>query len=85
MLYSVLLVLRDILSDELYNNYMLLCVSMRTLVSWQLSEQYCDYANELLVKFVTDAQVLYGNDILVYNVHCLVHLVSDVKKLRVPG
>jgi len=81
MLYSGLLVLRDILSDELYNHFMLLCVSLRILVSRQLSAQYCDYANELLVKFVSDAQVLYGNDILVYNVHCLVHLVSDVKNL----
>jgi hypothetical protein len=33
------------------------------------------------VKFVSDAEVLYGNDILVYNVHCLVHLANDVKNL----
>ena len=40
---------------------------------------YCSYAGELLVKFVNDAQVLYGNDIMVHNVHCLIHLANDVK------
>jgi len=51
--------------------FLLLFVSMRILVSRQLSLQYCNYADELLVKFVSDAQVFYGNDIMVYNVHCL--------------
>ena len=81
MLYSGMLVLRHILSDDLYQHFMLLFVSMRILVSQQLSQLYCDYAHELLVKFVSDAAVLYGNDILVYNVHCLVHLANDVKRL----
>jgi hypothetical protein len=81
LLYSGPLVLHNILVDDLYDHFMLLFVSMRILASQQLSQQYCDYADELLVKFVSDAQVLYGNDILVYNVHCLIHLANDVKNL----
>jgi len=81
LLYSGPVVLRNILHEDLYSHFMLLFVGMRILVSRQLSLQYCDYAHELLVKFVADAQVLYGNDIMVYNVHCLIHLANDVKKL----
>jgi hypothetical protein len=81
MLYSGPVVLQDILSTDLYDHFVLLFVSMRILVSRQLSLQFCDYAHEIIVKFVSDAQVLYGNDILVYNVHCLLHLANDVKRL----
>lgn len=81
MLYSGCVVLKEILSDDLYNHFMLLFISMRILVSRQLSLQLCEYAHELLVKFVNDAEVLYGNDILVYNVHCLLHVANDVKNL----
>ena len=40
-----------------------------------------DYGNELLIKFVSDAETLYGKQTLVYNVHSLIHLAADVKKL----
>ena len=40
-----------------------------------------DYANDLLVKFVKDVAVLYGRDVLVYNVHSLIHIAADVEKL----
>ena len=42
-------------------------------------EQYCDYANDLLVTFVENVKVLYGDSMMVYNVHCLVHLANDVR------
>ena len=45
--------------------------------SWYIV-QYCDYANELLVKFVTDAEILYDRQIMVYNVHCLINLAVNV-------
>jgi len=60
---------------------MLLFVSLRILSCKHLVSLYCDYANDLLVKFVKGVEVLYGKDTLVYNVHCLVHLAVDVKKL----
>jgi hypothetical protein len=69
------------LPDEILNHFMLLFVGMRILASRQMAIQYCDYANELLVKFVTDAKILYGREIMVYNMHCLIHLAADVKKL----
>jgi hypothetical protein len=38
-------------------------------------------ANQLLVKLVSYFEVLYGNNIMVCNAHCLVHLTNDVKNL----
>jgi hypothetical protein len=81
LLYYGPFVLREVLPDEILNHSMLLFVGMRILASRQMAIQYCDYANELLVKFVTDAEILYGREIMVYNMHCLIHLAADVKKL----
>ena len=39
---------------------------------------YCEYPSEV----VTDAEVLYGRHIMVCNMHCLIHLVEDVKCKR---
>jgi hypothetical protein len=64
-----------------YNNFMILFVSIRILSSKHQTVRYCDYASELLVKFVTDAGVLYGRQIMVYNMHCLIHLAEDVNCL----
>lgn len=41
---------------------------------------YCDYANGLLRTFVNNAAVLYGRDMMVYNVHGLIHLADDVRR-----
>jgi len=81
LLYSGPIVLRDILSENLYNHFMLLSVGIIILVCPQLASQFCDYANDLLVLFVTEAGKLYGNEIYVYNVHSLIHLANDVKIL----
>jgi len=81
ILYSGPFVFKGSLSDDLYRHFMLLFVTLRILSCKHLVSLYCDYANDLLVKFVKDAKVLYGKDTLVYNVHCLVHLAADVKKL----
>ena len=41
---------------------------------------YNDYAEELLKTFVTHFEHIYGNDMAVHFVHCLVHLAKDAKK-----
>ena len=81
LLYSGPVVLREILSENLYHHFMLLSVGIRILACPQLASRFCDYANELLVLFVTEAGKLYGKEIYVYNVHCLIHLANDVKNL----
>ena len=41
----------------------------------------CIYVCELLVLFTIEYKKLYGQDMLVYNVHNFVHLASDVEQL----
>jgi len=60
---------------------MLLSVAIRILACPEFALHFCDYANELLLLFVNEADKLYGNEIYVYNVHCLIHLASDVRNL----
>lgn len=81
-LYSGPFVLDGILRDCLFHHFILLFARMRILASKQLAHQFRDYGNnELLVKFVKDAETLYGKEAMVYKVHSLVHLAVDVKRL----
>lgn len=80
-MYSGSFVLQGVLSDDIYKRFLLLFVGLRILSCKQLSAMYCDYANELLVKFVKNGEVHYGKSLLVYNVHSMIHLAADVKKL----
>ena len=66
------------LRDALYKNFLLLHVALYILVSPFLCQQYCDYA-ELRVHFVTHYSDFYGRNMVVYNVHCLVHLANEVR------
>ena len=56
---------------------MLFVVSLRILSCNHLVSLYCDYASEVC----EGCEVLYGKNVLVDNVHHLVHLAADVKKL----
>ena len=59
----------------------LACWTIRILVCPHLATLHCDHAGSLLCKFVRDAEALYSKQILVYNVHNLLHLADDAKQL----
>ena len=79
LLYTGLVAFRGIVADEVYNHFLLLSIAIRCLASYQLCQSHADYAHKLLVMFVEYASQLYGQEFVVYNVHCLVHLSDDVK------
>ena len=81
LLYTGPVILGSILSWDLFCHFMLLSVAVRILACPQLALTFCDYANELLLLFVSTARKLYGKEICVYNIHCLIHLANDVKNL----
>ncbi|CAC5386299.1 unnamed protein product [Mytilus coruscus] len=80
LLYTGKLVLKGVLKKELYEHFLSFSVAMTILVSPVLVENYVEYAKELLVYFVSQAEYLYGEEILVYNVHSMVHLADDAKE-----
>ncbi|XP_067299354.1 uncharacterized protein [Pseudorasbora parva] len=80
LLYTGPVMMKDLLSTEVYKNFLLLFVGISILSNNSLIEDYCDYANDILVLFVTHFGQLYGPQFLSYNAHSLIHLADDVKK-----
>ena len=80
LLYTGILVLHGVLRDELYQHFLCLTVASRIMTSSELSQNYLNFAQQLMEYFVQQAEVLYGKEFLVYNVHSMVHLANEVQK-----
>ncbi|XP_056608437.1 uncharacterized protein si:dkey-242h9.3 isoform X1 [Triplophysa dalaica] len=80
LLYTGPVVLQNVLSPAVYNNFMLLSVPIFLLASPSLSAHLNDLAHTLLVSFVTHFGELYGPEFVTYNVHGLTHLSEDVRR-----
>ena len=81
MLYSVAVVLRNAFPINMYHNFLTFSVAMICLQRPEFANslQYCDYAEKLLLMFVTDFGTIYGASQLIYNVHSVIHLLQDCK------
>jgi len=82
LLYTGPVALLGKLSDAVYKNFMLLSVGMFLLLhkTFAANTEYVNYADELLHLFVQHFAELYGSNMLVYNVHNVVHLADDARK-----
>ncbi|KAJ8677672.1 hypothetical protein QAD02_013459 [Eretmocerus hayati] len=79
LLYAGPLVLRDVLTQEQYDNFMLFHVGCRILWSRDMYERYSKHAQQYLYRFVLSAETLYGLEFIFLNVHSVEHLSEDVK------
>jgi hypothetical protein len=81
LLYTGVTVFEGILSADIYNNFLMLFVFSTILISPRLaaSFQLCDYAEKLSFTFIDSLKTLYGHDMIVYNIHSIIHLPSDAK------
>lgn len=82
IIYTGMVVLLDILSTDVYEHFMSLCIALSLLCSPDSCQDPVsnNYAEKLLISFVERAKILYGPGFLVYNVHNLVHLAADAKR-----
>lgn len=80
LIYTGPVVLKNRLPARLYKHFRLFSVAIFCLVSPFFYQVYGDYAKQLLVQFVTEFAELYGENQIVYNVHCLVHIADDVAR-----
>lgn len=80
LLYTGPVVLAGKLPKCMYHCFMLLSVALTILLSEELCESHCDYAEQLLTAFVKNFASLYGQGALVYNVHNLLHLAQDARR-----
>ncbi|XP_071581912.1 uncharacterized protein [Temnothorax nylanderi] len=83
LLYVGPVVLKDVLENAVYEHFMLLHCAVFILSNSESVKHYIDYAEELLKNFVLHAEHIYGNYILVYNFHNLIHICDDVRKFGV--
>jgi len=80
LLYTGPIAIKNFVSDNVYKHFLLLSVASFILSSSELCVRYCDYAESLLKLFVSNTEKIYGKDMLVYNVHGLLHLADDVRR-----
>lgn len=79
LLYSGPVVIKGIVSDEVFLNFLTLHVAISILSSQLLHLKHNEYADSLLKHFVISFKNIYGVYHLSHNKHGLLHLASDVK------
>lgn len=84
LLYTGPVVLKDIISDTMYEHFLSLSVAMSILLTSDQDKRmaYLEYAQQLLNFFVDKSIEIYTATVLVYNVHCLKHLPEDVRNFN---
>jgi len=72
--------LKKELSVEKYNHFLLLSTSIYILASKVAVDfTWLSCAEKMLKKFISQTETLYGSEFLVYNMHALSHLHTDVQ------
>ena len=87
LLYSGIVVLKNVLTKSCYHHFLSLPVAMSILLDPDCATKpdYLDYARSLLVFFVSKAKLLYGATFTSYNIHSLIHLHEDVINFNTDG
>ena len=80
VLYAAPVVLFGVLSDQYYKHFLLLHIAMRIVVSENIKEKRLKLAERCIKTFVKFAPKLYSPRFVSFVVHCLLHLVDDVRK-----
>ena len=83
LLYILPIILKNRLPDEVYQHFILLHVAIRILSCKRSVEEEAniDYAHSLLTLFIQKSVSIYGDQFLSYNVHNLIHLGDECKRL----
>lgn len=69
----------NILPKHLYNHFLMFHVSISIFCNNNYTSKYTDFAEEVLYNFVKYFEKSYGKDTVTYNIHSLIHLVTDVR------
>lgn len=82
LLYTGPVVLKTILSPELYSNFLNLHIATKICIRNEF-EPHLDIAHQLYLDFVASFEECYGAHLISSNVHNVVHLVECVKRFGV--
>lgn len=81
LLYISSAILENVLHEEYYEHFILLHCVIRILSCDNITDDMYIFCQEVLETYVTMCEHLYGERYVSYNVHGLLHIVDDVKKL----
>lgn len=84
LLYTLPIVAKGIVKDNYYEHILKLHCGIRMLCDVNHFKGNCTNASKLLKDFVEEYSELYGPEHVSYNVHCLLHLHTDVLHLQAP-
>lgn len=79
LLYTGPLALKNVLNDEIYNNFMALNIALTILLTPNISEKLLNYSDQLLKYFVKNFEEIYGSKYISHNVHGLLHISKDYR------
>jgi len=82
LLYTDLNVLKNVLRHDFYFNFLCLNISFRILLSPNSSEKLVNFSQKLFEHFVEKFDELYGAQYVSHNVHGLLHITDDYRKLK---
>jgi len=80
LLYTGPVILKGLLSEPLYNHFMLLSASIYCCLNSVTCVHYLPFVRSSLIQFVNLAAEIYGKDVLVYNMHSVIHIADDVAR-----
>ena len=81
LLYYSLPILSDILIEDYWNHYALLVISIHNLLQTSISENQLLCCEQMITKFCSQFEDLYGRRYMTANIHGLLHLTDCVKEL----
>ena len=83
LLYVLPIILKHRLPEQVYQHFMLLHIAIRILSCNEMvkDEDNIEYANQLLILFVEQSPEIYGDSFITYNIHNLIHLADDCRRL----
>ncbi|XP_072751192.1 uncharacterized protein [Anoplolepis gracilipes] len=81
LLYVGPVSLINILPKQLYNHFLMFHVGITILCNDNHIFEHIDFAEEVLYNFVKYFEKSYGKEEVTYNLHSLIHLVTDVRNL----
>ena len=82
LLYSGPVVLRNILSDDAYQHFLALSITLTILLQSdvEVRSHYLEYSQQLIRQFVYNSKYIYGNTFTVYNIHNLLNYFVTLMK-----
>ena len=86
LMYTGMIVLKGIVTDDQYKHFLTLCLGIRLLSSpdTEYRTEHLEYSRNLLTYFVEKSSLIYGAEFVVYNVHGLIHIADDVEFFGLP-